>query len=77
MSSDSYYSKIGIAMAKLRKDSNISIEELSKKTNIPTERIESFEQGNCDLPLLDFMRLCKALNADPDSLIKQQKTSHS
>ena len=70
MSFNNYHTKIGKAMAEQRKDSNISIEELSEKTGVPTERIENFEQGACDLPLLDFMKLCKALDADPDSLIE-------
>ncbi len=70
MSFYNYHTKIAKAMAELRKESNISIDELSEKTGVPTERIESFEQGTCDLPLLDFMKLCKALDADPDSLIE-------
>jgi transcriptional regulator with XRE-family HTH domain len=62
--------QLGRNLFLLRRRAGLSQAELGQKTGIAQARISVFEHGE-GLPQLDqFVRICQALDARPDQLLK-------
>ena len=59
-----------------RKISSLSLEEISKRTNIPTEKIVEFESGKITPSTIDLQNLSKALTVNLRDLLPNDKTEN-
>jgi len=59
-----------------RKISSLSLEEISKRTNIPTEKIAEFESGKITPSTIDLQNLSKALTVNLRDLLPNDKTEN-
>ena len=59
-----------------RKISSLSLEEISKRTNIPTEKIAEFESGKTTPSNIDLQNLSKALTVNLRDLLPNDKTEN-
>ena len=59
-----------------RKISSLSLEEISKRTNMPTEKIVEFESGKTTPSNMDLQNLSKALTVNLRDLLPNDKTEN-
>ena len=67
------YKEIGLRIRKIRRDRNLSQEQLAEKVNISTTHMSHIETGNTKLSLLVLTDLAQALDVPTDSLLFGQK----
>lgn len=61
-----------IKLKQIRKEKNITLDELSKISGISKSYLSELENKKHDASVKVLCRLCKALNVDPNSLIDEK-----
>ena len=63
----------GFKIKKLRKDRNMSQEELAIQLNISQSKLSKIENGRLHLDLLFIVNFCKCLSVDMDDFLNKSK----
>ena len=71
---EAIYKEIGREIASLRKDLNITQQELATKVNTTRQTITLYETGVRRIPLVALMDISKALHVDFEQLIPDLRT---
>lgn len=64
-----FLSELGNKINGIRINSGISLEELSTLCGIDVETLKLIEAGSISVLLMDFVRIAKALNVPPSTLV--------
>jgi len=57
-------------MIKARKSANLTQHELAKRLRRPQSFVAKYEGGERRVDVVEFIEICKALEADPNRLLK-------
>ena len=59
------------ALRDARKQAGLSQEEVARRLRPPQSFVSAYESGDRKLDVLEFLRIAKATNADPCSILKR------
>lgn len=62
--------EIGATLKEIREDKGLSLSEIAKIAGITEKELAKCEESIKDMPMTDFLRVCKALGIkNPDDII--------
>ena len=63
------FKNIGLKLEKIRKCTNMSLEEFSNNTGITIRRLRTIEKGSKNIKLVELVLICNVLNVTIDEIL--------
>lgn len=64
-----FYKQLGKALANIRNEKGLSLEEVSKKLSVSKSTIDNWELGKTRISTTKYKKLCEIYDINPDSEI--------
>lgn len=66
----SSYQRLTKALAQARRDAGLTQVDVASKLRRPQSFVSKYEQGERQLDVVEFVAVCRALNADPHQVLE-------